>query len=211
MNLPAGAAGQSVQWRWRFGADTGTGYTGWYVDTVSVIDHYTCGSGPYAPNITTPPQDAAAYLGTAATFSVGSVGDAPLNYQWQHYGTNLMDGGVVAGANSNLLTLSAVQLTDAGPYQVTVTNIAGAVTSAAATLTVLGWPSFQTVTANAGVVNLTWSAVAGTTYQLQYRTNLSQGAWVNLGPGVSATHGTASASDAVGPAGARFYRLLILP
>ena len=42
MNLPASAAGQSVQLRWRFGSDTSVGITGWYVDTITVKDGYAC-------------------------------------------------------------------------------------------------------------------------------------------------------------------------
>lgn len=36
VNLPPTAAGQTVQFRWRCGSDSGIGYTGWYIDTVSV-------------------------------------------------------------------------------------------------------------------------------------------------------------------------------
>lgn len=36
VNLPASAAGQSVQLRWRFGADSSSGATGWLVDSIQV-------------------------------------------------------------------------------------------------------------------------------------------------------------------------------
>jgi hypothetical protein len=36
VNLPSAAAGQTVQFRWRCGSDSSIGYTGWYVDTMSV-------------------------------------------------------------------------------------------------------------------------------------------------------------------------------
>jgi photosystem II stability/assembly factor-like uncharacterized protein len=42
VNLPAGAAGQSVQLRWRFGSDSSVNVTGWYVDSISVKDGYVC-------------------------------------------------------------------------------------------------------------------------------------------------------------------------
>jgi hypothetical protein len=51
-------------------------------------------------------------------------------YQWQRYGTNL------AGATAARLTLTNVQLDQAGDYRVIVTNSGGAVTSQVATLTV---------------------------------------------------------------------------
>lgn len=46
--LPASAAGQNVQLRWRFGADDNTAATGWYVDNVAVIGNYQC---TYTPGL----------------------------------------------------------------------------------------------------------------------------------------------------------------
>jgi uncharacterized repeat protein (TIGR01451 family) len=44
VNLPASAAGNNVQFKWRFGTDSGNAYGagGWYIDTVSVIDGFAC-------------------------------------------------------------------------------------------------------------------------------------------------------------------------
>jgi len=42
VNLPVTAAGQNVRLRWRLGSDSSIGQTGWYVDTVSVSEGYTC-------------------------------------------------------------------------------------------------------------------------------------------------------------------------
>jgi uncharacterized repeat protein (TIGR01451 family) len=44
VNLPAAAAGQSVQFKWRFGTDNGNFYggSGWYVDTVAIRDGFAC-------------------------------------------------------------------------------------------------------------------------------------------------------------------------
>ena len=43
VNLPAAAAGQSIQLKWRCGTDSSTASAGWYVDSVSVSDaYYTC-------------------------------------------------------------------------------------------------------------------------------------------------------------------------
>ena len=40
--LPPVAAGQNVQFRWRFGADNNTGGLGWWIDTVQVSGNYGC-------------------------------------------------------------------------------------------------------------------------------------------------------------------------
>jgi len=45
-SLPPSAAGQNVQFKWRFGADDNTAATGWNVDTVKVVGSYTCSTGP---------------------------------------------------------------------------------------------------------------------------------------------------------------------
>ncbi len=71
-------------------------------------------------------------------------------------------------------------------------------------------PVFQTVTQTNHTAMLTWSALAGGTYQLQYSTNLIQTNWMNLGPQLPATNATANASDFIGPDPQRFYRAVLL-
>jgi parallel beta-helix repeat protein len=58
---------------------------------------------------------------------------------------------------------------------------------------------------------LNWNAVGGRSYQLQYKTNLNQPSWVNLGSVTAATNFTATVSDAIGQQGQRFYRVTLLP
>ena len=44
VNLPAAAAGQTIRLKWRLGTDAGNYYggTGWYIDSVTVADGFTC-------------------------------------------------------------------------------------------------------------------------------------------------------------------------
>lgn len=58
-----------------------------------------------------------------AFFTVVATGLAPLNYQWQRDGTNIMD------ATNAVLSLPALATTDAGSYSVTVSNSVGTVKS----------------------------------------------------------------------------------
>jgi len=69
-------------------------------------------------------------------------------------------------------------------------------------------PVLQSVTGTGGTVRFTWSAVVSAVYQLQYRTNLAQGNWNNLGSAFTATNAVMSAADSIGPDPQRFYRLL---
>ena len=56
------------------------------------------------------------------------MGTEPLSYQWQFNGTNIPD------ATNSALTLAAVDAATVGTYHVTVTNIAGSITSTDAVL-----------------------------------------------------------------------------
>ena len=62
-----------------------------------------------------------------------------------------------------------------------------------------------------GIVTLTWSAISGSTYRVQYTPDLSAITWTNLSPDVQASGSTASAIDDPGGAGQRFYRVVLLP
>jgi hypothetical protein len=68
--------------------------------------------------------------GSTATFSVAASGTPPLSYQWGFDGTN------IAGATNTFLTLTNVQLSQAGNYSVLVTNAYGSILSSNALLTV---------------------------------------------------------------------------
>jgi hypothetical protein len=46
VKLPAAAAGQNVQFKWRCGSDDSVSGAGWYVDSVVVKDLVCCGGGP---------------------------------------------------------------------------------------------------------------------------------------------------------------------
>ncbi len=88
------------------------------------------------PTITTNPiASQTNAVGGTANFSVAATGTAPLSYQWRFNGTNIS-----STATNSSFAKSNVQTNDAGPYTVVVTNIAGAVTSTVASLTVTSAP-----------------------------------------------------------------------
>jgi hypothetical protein len=162
------------------------------------------------PSIYSQPANQVAGLGQTVMFSVTALGTAPLGYQWQLNAANLADNGRITGSQSNLLAIAGVLSSDAGAYQVVVTNAYGSVTSAAAMLTVVLPPVFQRVTLTNGTISLAWSSTAGQRYQVQYKTNLSQADWTNWVI-VTATNSMATASDALNSSAQRFYRTLWLP
>jgi uncharacterized repeat protein (TIGR03803 family) len=60
-------------------------------------------------------------------------------------------------------------------------------------------------------LSLSWNAEAGSTYQLQYSSNLTSSNWLNLGSSVIAAGATLNATDLLTNSPQRFYRLLLLP
>jgi hypothetical protein len=67
------------------------------------------------------------------------------------------------------------------------------------------------ITANEGAAAITWSSIAGRTYRVQYKNNLTDANWTDLSPDVTATGVTASKTDNVGTQPRRFYQVVLLP
>jgi hypothetical protein len=114
------------------------------------------------------------------------VGSATLTYQWQATNnvngfTNLVNGGIISGATSNVLTLSSVTLNNTLAYQVIVSNGAGSVTSTpAANLTVLNIPeitnqpaSQSTLSGGTATFTVGATGVGTLTYQWQATNNIN--------------------------------------
>lgn len=93
------------------------------------------GTGPAgtftgAPVISMHPVSTGVPQGRTATFSVSATGSAPLAYQWKKNGSNV-------GANSSSFTTAPTATNDTGArFRVVVSNSAGQIESAEATLTV---------------------------------------------------------------------------
>src|SRR5262249_12299840 len=94
------------------------------------------------PSITTQPANSTVNQGQSASFSVVATGTAPLGYQWNK------NGSAISGATASSYSIASAQSSDAGSYNVVVSNVAGNVTSANAILTVNIPPSITTQPAN---------------------------------------------------------------
>ena len=133
---------------------------------------YTLAVTGVPPVITLQPQSRTNIVGTDASFSVSGSGTPPPGYQWQ------FNGAAIPGATGTALLRSAVSFVDAGGYSVVLTNVAGALTSTVATLTVVcptvtlgptalpssvvGSAYNQSLTANGGMGAYTFAVTAGT-------------------------------------------------
>jgi hypothetical protein len=120
--------------------------------------------------ITQQPQSIRVGGGSNATFTVVASSQTPFTYQWRHNGLDLM------GATNAMLTLTNVQLSDAGEYTVVITDAVGPVVSQPASLTVLVRPSItlqplsQTVVSNATVA-FTIAGTGTTPISFRWRRN----------------------------------------
>jgi subtilase family serine protease len=74
-------------------------------------------------------------------------------------------------------------------------------------------PSFQSASKTANGLQLSWATAVGLVYQVQYKTNLMQPDWIDLGNSFQATTYSSSVLDpaAVGSSPQRFYRLMVAP
>jgi hypothetical protein len=96
VNLPASAAGQNIQLKWRLSTDTGNEYVsvGWWIDTISITDSgsYHCCDGPWEPFITAPQLN-----GTNFTFSFQTASNQTYVVEYN----NTLSGGIWMPVQTN--------------------------------------------------------------------------------------------------------------
>jgi hypothetical protein len=59
-----------------------------------------------------------------------------------------------------------------------------------------------------GTLAFSWTAFPGLKYQMQYKTNLTQSGWIDLGMPFTASNTVGAATVSIGPDPQRFYRIL---
>jgi hypothetical protein len=133
--------------------------------------------------------------------------------------TYSLDPGAPAGAAVDPLT-GVFTWQPPGALANTTTNITVRVTdnglpplhdTKSFAVTVASAPVIQDISLSNNVVTITWTAIAGQTYRLEYNSELNGNSWTNLPPDVTATGPTASNSDSILSATQRFYRVFVVP
>ena len=90
-----------------------------------------------APQIATDvPTPVQSDLGYTLSLPVTVQGSLPIQYQWQHNGVPLTDNSRTTGSQSNILTVTSLVASDAGTYQLFITNKWGNTASSLATVTI---------------------------------------------------------------------------
>jgi uncharacterized repeat protein (TIGR01451 family) len=139
-----------------------------YSATDSGIIQFQASLTPLDPIITYQPRGETVNAGATVSFSAGAAGTAPLSFQWQFNEADL------PGATNISLTLTNVQLAQAGDYRLKVTGAAGSVRSASATLVVVPAGPITLSSQPQGLsvrsgTNVTFSVVAEGTAPLRYQ------------------------------------------
>ena len=151
------------------------------------------------PTIVTAPASQTVVMPARVSLSVTAAGTAPFSYQWYK------DGVAISRANSATLSLGNVTLASSGAYYVRVTNIAGAVDSAVATLLVQSAPVISTQPKTTSVTvgsPVTLSVTATGTDPMTYQ-------WVKDTVAISGATGTSYAITAATVADAGIYSVVI--
>jgi hypothetical protein len=155
------------------------------------------------PGIQTQPHGVTVIQGQNTCLSVVATGTPPFSYQWKQNNTAL------AGATNSVLNLTNVQTTNAGHYKVVVTNAAGSITSASATLAVRA--SAVTLSTSTGALthsngfNLQLTVPTGNTYVIMASSDFVN--WTPIATNVS-TNASAAFSDLTATNYAnRYYRV----
>lgn len=108
----------------------------------NILAHYEAGrfGTGSAPSFTVQPASQSVTEGLTATFSPTVIGSSPISYQWAKGGTP------IPGATNLTLSLPSITFATAGNYTLTASNAIGSTTSLAATLTVVGQPTYANLT-----------------------------------------------------------------
>jgi hypothetical protein len=124
------------------------------------------------PVLLTQPSGQTGYWGSSVTFTAAVTGVNPLAYRWQKA------GATISGATNPALVLTNLQITNAGAYDLLVTNVDGSVTSNPAFLVMKVADVSIALTHTQKVAALTLGGVSNKTYGIQFSSNLTS--WVGL-------------------------------
>jgi hypothetical protein len=159
--------------------------------------------------------DRTVHAGTFVTFTNSATdADDPTNIL-----TFTLDYGAPAGAGINpsngvfgWLTGDA-QANTTNPVTVRVTdNGVPALSDAKSfTITVLPRPFLELISLSNQMAVIQWSSISGQTYRVFAEASVVNTNWTNLVPDVTATGTNATATDAVGTATQKFYRVMPWP
>ena len=163
---------------------------------------------PGEPIIVRQPQSQTVNPGTIATLSVIASSGVQMLYQW-HQDPNDRPDGLIPGATNSAYTTPALHTNTT--FWVSITNTAGSTLSERATVAVVPRAPQLRLDLIAGLPALTIDGVVGSTYRIEYNTNLNTSNWIVLAE-LSLTSNPFTFVDTQGTNSAMcFYRVVIPP
>ncbi len=243
VNLPPSANGQSVQFRWRCGTDSGNipgSWTGWYVDSISVLALTCCTNNPSISDlgVNETVSDSVVSLGSNVTYTITVTNIGPdtasnvVVTDTLPAGLTFVSATASQGTYTNINGLVSFQLgTMTSGAQATLTLVATATGSGSLTsmvvvsssaldpisannsiaTTAISPPIIQSIMVSNNIALIKWTAISGQTYQVWWNPDLSNTNWKNLLPDVMAFSSNVSATDSVGSTTQKFYRVGVTP
>lgn len=151
------------------------------------------------PLITRQPQSHMVAPGNTILLDVAASGATPLRYQW------FRNGALLSKQTNATLTLNGSQ-SSVGTYRVTVSNSAGQAGSADAVISLMTAPAIY-APAGSHVATIALPATRGFQYRVEVAEHLATNGWTLFTNALTDSAGVIWASDSLGAAEKRFYRL----
>jgi hypothetical protein len=130
-----------------------------------------------------------------------------------------LDSGSPAGAEINPTNgvftwtpgTDRVQSTNLVTVRVTDNGVPKLSDARSFTIVVVSPPVIEGINASRDTVTITWSALVGITYRVQFKPSQTESTWMDLPGDVTAQGATAMKTDVIDGAAQRYYRVLVLP
>jgi hypothetical protein len=146
--------------------------------------------------------------------NVATDPDLPTNTLTFSIGTNSPAGAVIDSATGIFQwPTSDAFANTTNPITIKVTDNGAPPLSDSKTFTVTvdPRPMLQAVALSNNLLGLSWTAISGQIYRVQFKQNLKSANWTNLLPDVTATGPGAVKTDTIGSSTARLYRVQVVP
>ncbi len=227
--LPTGTSPLSYQWRLNTSSIAGATQS-----TLTRANAQSADAGPYtvlitnvAGSVTSAPAvltvnnapvlaaiaDRLIHAGTTLIVSNSASDPDPMQTLTFSLGATTPTGATIDPA-TGLFTWAtppnAVNTTNCATIRVTDNGSPALSDAKSFTIALLAPPAVQSIVLTNRIVNITWSAIAGRSYQLQSAAPITNATWTAVGPAVLATTNVATVADSATNT-SRFYRILALP
>ncbi len=128
-----------------------------------------------------------------------------------------LDSGSPAGATINATSgafswtpaIGHTPMTNTLTVRVTDNGSPAANDSETLNIIVVGTPRITSITNSAGAITIQWSSVPTRVYRVEYKSDLNDANWTQVGGNVTATGTTSSLTDAIAANVRRFYRVVL--